>query len=624
MYSVSQDYKDAMASAVQQGYINGEVGGVQFDADDVLLGSCSISNSCADSTEVKLGGVYVGQLNITFCNKNIIPRNSWEGKKIKIYWNQRVDMRDEYERYEQIPCGVYTIAEANHSAEGVVVTAYDDMSKLDKRVSFSALTPGHASAFMRIIANRCSITLAQTAEEIDDLGAGGENLQLYQDSDINTYRDLLSWLAQTCGCFATFNRDGELELRPFGEDSVFTFTEYDRFAGCYFSDFETFFGGLSFVDLNTNTVITRVEHQNGLVMALGSNPFLQNKLAPYANFLLACIYNELENFHATPFKTSTLGNPVFDLGDIIEFTGRSAGTSSRGCLMSYVCTFGHEYDMEGYGKNPTTQGAQSKTDKNISGLTRQSAANENVFLFLTNATEFEAQDIGDFQDGEFFLGQLQIGATKDTNIEAQTRVTYKVAFLPEDDPPEFGAFRVWLRYELDHVVIKRVPFWRPLGLISSLYSEYEDTVVDYQPLLNLAGGDLKTLDVYFEYQYTGATSTGDITIDAEGFELTVKGQGIAAIERWDGLITVADTVPLYNISALSVLPLGDDISVTKFPFLPVTLSEEIAPPELMGFYLPVNRDIVAIKVSPPTSNLITESGVYNITDETGVYNIVTE
>lgn len=623
MYNVSEDYKAAMASAVQQGYIYGTIGAVQFTAADVLLGSCSISNNCADSTDIVLGGVYVGQLNITFTNKNIIPRNAWSGKVIKIYWNQRVDMSEEYERYEQIPCGVYVVSEANHSAEGVVVTAYDYMSKLDKRVNFSALTPGHASDYLQIIANRCGVTLAQTAEEVDDLGAGGENLELYQDSDISTYRDLLSWIAQTCGGFATFNRDGELEIRTLGYEPVFEFTEYDRFAGCYFSDFETFYGGLSFIDLNTNTVVTRIEEQSGLVMSLGANPFLQNKLAPYANFLLACIYNELENFRATPFRTSTLGNPAFDLGDIIEFTGRSAGSSSFGCLMSYVCTFGHSYDMEGYGKNPTSQGAQSKTDKNISGLTRQSAANENVFLFLTNTTEFEAQDIGDFESGEFFLGQLQIGATRDTNIEAQTRVTYQVDFLPDETPPEFGAFRVWLRYELDGAVIKRVPFWRSLGLISSLYSQYEDTVVDYQPLLNLSGGDLKTLSVYFEYQYTGAGS-GDITIDAEGFELTVKGQGIAAVDRWDGLITLTEHVPEYEVSALSVLALEDGVEFFAFPYLPVTLSDDVPAYECAGFTMPVNVDEFRIRCSPPTSNFVTENGEANITDETGGYNLVSE
>ena len=163
-----------------------------------------------------------------------------------------------------------------------------------------------------------------------------------------------------------------------------------------------------------------------------------------------------------------------------------------------------------------------------------------------------------------------------------------------------------------------------MGLISSGYDEFEDTIVDYQPLLNLSGGDLKKLEVYLEYEYTGATSTGDITIDAEGFELTVKGQGIAALERWDGVITAEDTLPLYNISALSVLPLGDDITITKFPFLPVTLSDDVPPYECAGFILPINSDIFKIRCSPPTSNFITEDGAYNITDETGGYNIVSE
>lgn len=624
MYAVTQDYIDAIMSPVQAGELVGTINGsINFTSEDVLLGSASISNQCADSTDVKVGSVYVGTLQITFCNKNILPRGSWEGSVIRIYWHQHIFNEYGYS-VEEVPCGVYVVSEANHSAEGVVVTAFDYMSKLDKRVNFSALTPGTIYSYLRVIANRCLITLGQDEEDVEDLPNGTETLTLYQDSDIETYRDLLSWLAQMVGGFATFNRAGELVLRQWGVAPVVTFSARERFAGCYFSDFETFYSGVSFVDLNTQTVRVYSHSGGGLVMSLGANPFLQNQLEPYQRYLCNNILNAIDDLRAVPFRASALGNPAFDLGDVIEFTGMTAGASSNGVIMSYVYTFGHQMDLEGYGENPATQGAQSKTDKNIAGLTRQSAANEEVFLFLTNVEAFESETISNFEDGEFELGSLIIGATKDTDIEAQVRATYHVDFTVQDNPPEFGAFRVWLRYELDGEVVKRVPFWRPLGLISTTYDEYEDTVVDYQPLLNISGGDLKTLTVFFEYEYTGPTSEGVITIPAEGFELTVKGQGIAASDRWDGLITAEDEVPLYQVDELHILPIADNIVITyTIPQL-FNLSDVVPLLDTAGLVNPVNNAEARIRCSPPSSNFITEDGDYNIMDETGGYNIVSE
>ena len=130
--------------------------------------------------------------------------------------------------------------------------------------------------------------------------------------------------------------------------------------------------------------------------------------------------------------------------------------------------------------------------------------------------------------------------------------------------------------------------------------------------------------VYFEYEYTGPSSTGQITIDPEGFELTVKGQGIVAEERWDGIIEALDRVPLYYVNYLYVLPLVDNITVSLVPFFDVVLSEYVPSYETHGFENPIHGDDFKIRCSPPTSNLVTEDELYNLITEDGVYNIVTE
>ena len=62
MYAVSNDYKAMLSAPVQKTHIRGTIGAVSFDEYNVLEGSLTISNACADTQGTLLGSVYVGQL----------------------------------------------------------------------------------------------------------------------------------------------------------------------------------------------------------------------------------------------------------------------------------------------------------------------------------------------------------------------------------------------------------------------------------------------------------------------------------------------------------------------------------------------------------------------------------
>lgn len=158
MYSVSAEYLTAISQAVQRGYISGYIEDVPFTSSDVLFGSASVSNKCVDSNDIKLGGVNIGTLKITFINTSLVPRGDWENKEILVYWNQLID--EEPETFEQVPVGVFIVKEANHAAEGVVVTAYDYMSKLDKNTNFTTLS-GTIYSILSMIATECDFSLGK-------------------------------------------------------------------------------------------------------------------------------------------------------------------------------------------------------------------------------------------------------------------------------------------------------------------------------------------------------------------------------------------------------------------------------------------------------------------------------
>ena len=75
---------------------------------------------------------------------------------------------------------------------------------------------GNAYDFMVLCSTACDVTLAQDRATIEAMPNGSENLSIYSDNDIETYRDVLFYVGQVLGGFFVINRAGELELRKYG------------------------------------------------------------------------------------------------------------------------------------------------------------------------------------------------------------------------------------------------------------------------------------------------------------------------------------------------------------------------------------------------------------------------
>lgn len=258
MYSVSSAYLEAAKSRVQSHNLTGTIGSISFSKENIITGTFHITNQCTDDEDVRLGAVYVGQLECTFTGINI-EYNSWIGKVITANFGIKLANNT----WETIPLGVYTIIEARHTAEGVTVTAYDNMYKFDKpfkkgRFQFF----GGLQSFIERACADCHVTFGMTDEEVEALPNGEEVFEIFglwgkfKDfaNDIETYRDLIFWIAQTLGCFATINRAGQLVFRRYTNTIVDTVSENYRLVGAEFADYITNYTGINVTNMEDNTV----------------------------------------------------------------------------------------------------------------------------------------------------------------------------------------------------------------------------------------------------------------------------------------------------------------------------------------------------------------------------------
>lgn len=400
MYSnLSNDFKRIMMLPAQVRRLSGTIDGVAISPKNILQETTKISNQCSDNNDIMIGQVYIGQLNITLRSLNI-PRGSYKGKEIVLYEGLEID--PEQGLYEEVLLGHFFIDKPEWTFNGVECVCYDAMNNFDRSMSLS-MTEGKIYDFVSLACQRCHVTLGMTQQQIEALPNGNITLKVYKENDMTTYRDLISWCAQTTATNATINRDGELVFKAYNMTSVYTFTAKDRLGrSSKYSDFSSFYTGISMVNIDAQvTKYYGLDPDNGSVMNLGSNPLLQpyeGETEEELETKRRNILNAISIINYTPFKTKIHRPLVFDLMDVIQISGGLIGNETvTSCITKYDWTFMGGYNISCSGSDPALASAKSKTDKNLSGLMSSNAElkdelfNEDTGVISTIQQEIEQQ-----------------------------------------------------------------------------------------------------------------------------------------------------------------------------------------------------------------------------------------
>lgn len=416
MYKVSEEYMKARKNPVQRYRMTGVVNDVSFTDRNILQGSFSITNQCSDETQVLIGQVYIAELKMTLIGFDAQRYSLKNGKVIPVFGMKVADGS-----YENVPLGVYTISEANWGTSGIAITAYDNLSLFDRTFSAEKLT-GTPYEILDLACKNCGVTLGMSETEVEGLPNGTVSLSLSADNDISTWRDVISWVAQTCAANAFADRNGCLVLRVYNQNVVDTIDAEHRLSGCSFGDYLTRYTGLSVVDQEqqiTKYYGTEEGEDDGLTYNLGTNPFLQDK--DTVDDCCKNILSALGQIAYVPFKATMIGDPAFDLMDVIRFTGGAADGDQISCITKFSFQYNSKFEIEGVGKNPALATRNDKADKDISGLISQVEAvtesiNDLLYDYNTGPMTFGSH--------EQIIGNITFYASQQVDVEGHFLMSY--------------------------------------------------------------------------------------------------------------------------------------------------------------------------------------------------------
>lgn len=588
MYPVSQAFMDAIESNTRKYYWTGRItttsGAIhEFGYQDIVKGSGYISRQCCGSTEIELGTVYAAEMGITLFSQ--IDRYILEGAKVELFYHLRLADG----AYEELPMGIFEVSEANRTVKCLEMKAYDYMLRFEKNFNgFGSI--GTAYDFLALCCKACDVELAQTKEQIAAFPNANITLSVYQENDIETYRDVLYYTAQVLGCFCCINREGKLELRKYGANPVLQISSRHRFSSS-FSDFITRYTAVSSTNLRTQTAeYYSLETDDGLTMNLGVNPLLQFGLEETRRQLCENILQDLSAVSYVPFDSDTIGNPALDLGDILTFSGGQADETKHTCITSIQYKIGGKQSLKCVGKNPRLAQAKSKNDKNLSGLLNQIEKGKIGFFSFVNAKVFELAETElqvisiDFTAGEVtqaeFIGLVIMDVTADcvkrestaagtitvpipTTPAAESNLSINADIKEDTDITaemkaetfqgqkitdvsvevnlpvtweEDGKAVVQARYTLNGTDIE-------LFYPTQTYGSGRYTFPLYYQVSNVLPNLLNNFSVYF------SVVGGTVRIEKGTCIATVTGQGLAAGEAadWDGTLKLEETIQKYPL-----------------------------------------------------------------------------
>lgn len=551
MYPVSDEYKAAIQDSTRKFYYSGKIvtaAGTEynFENKDIVKGSAYITNQCCGDSEIELGSVYAAEFGITLYSD--IDRYTLEGATLTIsFFLQIADGS-----YEEVPLGIYEIYEANRTINCIAIKAYDYMLRFDKDFN-NVVSSGTAYQLLALACENCEVTLAHTEEEMTAWNNGEILLGIYSENDIETWRDILFYVAQVLGCFCTINRAGELELRKYSNVSLGTIQSKHRFTSS-FSDFVTRYTAISSTNNRTQEAeYYALEVDDALTMNLGVNPLLQFGLVETRKTILNNILNDISLIKYVPFDSSTIGNPAFDLGDVLTFSGGHADDSQITCITKYEFRINGKHTLKCVGKNPRLAQAKSKNDKNITGLLNSVEAGRIAVHTFMNASPYTISET----DTE--IASIEFASNEDTDAQFHGTILIDVA---ADEIEQMGtATGIVGEEEVELAVSVKADGQAVLTITYVINDNILTTYVPvetwhsgrhilnlYYPLSGLEANTYNTFRVWIRI------ANGSALVDRGQAICTISGQGLSSNNTWDGRLEFDDQINVIEIGgALKVV-----------------------------------------------------------------------
>lgn len=292
--------------------------GITYTISDseLLSGSVKLERKSVSGSSFDIGECYINNITMTLIDKTGRYSESFDNADMSVYFgvvNESLGLNEEIQIGRFIVPADTTIRKIS----SIQITGDSVLSKFDLPTN-SVSTSGDLYALVTWCCTKCGVDFALTEEDFRSLSQNiGYTYYISEKSSITTYRDVIMYVSQLIGGFATDTNDGKLTFKTYHTSNDVFDINNDTIASSKLGDSSYSLDGLS-LKFKDKVIYARGDESSDYLLELESNPLLDNLEEDIVTILLGNIWEQLQYIQFRSFTYSYNGNPALECGDLLR------------------------------------------------------------------------------------------------------------------------------------------------------------------------------------------------------------------------------------------------------------------------------------------------------------------
>ena len=303
--------------------------------DDLVASSVKITKKSVSGASFDIGECYVDSVTFTI-NKNINNYKSLTGAKVTI----RIKVNNtDLNLSENVLLGTFRILQDGIKRTNTLlqVTADSYISKFDKSRKRATFT-GDLYDLVMDSCNKCKVTFGMTENEFRRLSPNvAKTYEIKKDSSLKTHRDVIMYVSQLIGGFATTTPAGALIFKNYTSNNDVCNVNDNVIVNYSIGDEVYNLSGLGMSVKEKDVYLYRAgeDDDSPYFLNLDTNPIMENCTDDEITSIVDNIWSKLIDLNLNNFSFEFNGNPLIEVGDIISIPERSLETYVASCEWTY-------------------------------------------------------------------------------------------------------------------------------------------------------------------------------------------------------------------------------------------------------------------------------------------------
>ena len=303
--------------------------------DDLVASSVKIIKKSVSGASFDIGECYVDSATFTI-NKNINNYKSLTGAKVTI----RIKVNNtDLNLSDNVLLGTFRILQDGIKRTNTLlqVTADSYISKFDKSRKRATFT-GDLYDLVNDSCNKCKVTFGMTEYEFRALSTNvAKTYEIKKDSSLKTHRDVIMYVSQLIGGFATTTPAGALIFKNYTSNNDVCNVNDNVIVNYSIGDEVYNLSGLGMSVKEKDVYLYRAgeDDDSPYFLNLDTNPIMENCTDEEITEIVGNIWTKLIELNLNNFSFEFNGNPLIEVGDIISIPERSLETYVASCEWTY-------------------------------------------------------------------------------------------------------------------------------------------------------------------------------------------------------------------------------------------------------------------------------------------------